>query len=376
MPRTRKGRKGQRGKGLIGEGSFGCVLRPSLPCGNSPNVNAEPFKTTTSNNYVTKYLDQSEAIEEKKQSQILRSVIADIDPDEIFVSPRAICSVPALDASQQAELAKCKAKVTSPYLVQLAYGGQNLSDFVCPKEDYNVFFGSLLDLMNALQKLHDANICHLDIKPQNIVTQKQPDGSYLTRFVDIGYMMDTTKYAEYTKKPQLGVDYSIWPFETRLLSVGFVGVPNYFTINTFYDKIVYNLPKYSIPNKYYYYANYSPVHFNNQFLNKQLRSCQNPDKSLNVAALAKTTDVYSLGWTLSMIYSNTFKHKYSNNAIEYLINDPFNIALADRCTRIMYEIVCKMTWPDMDERFKLPDAIAKYTEFVTELNAVLGEFPI
>jgi hypothetical protein len=35
-----------------------------------------------------------------------------------------------------------------------------------------------------------------------------------------------------------------------------------------------------------------------------------------------------------------------------------------------------MTWPDMEERYTLSAAIAKYTEFLIGLNTVLGEFPV
>jgi serine/threonine protein kinase len=350
-------------------------MRPSLPCGNSPNTNAEPFKTATSNNYVTKYIDQSEALEEKKQAQILREALKYTDPDDIFISPQAICSVPPLSPQQQQNMVGCKAAIKTPYLVQLAYGGKNLSDFQCPPEDRGAFMESILNLLQRMKYLHDANICHLDIKPENIVTQRLDDASYLTRFVDIGYMMDTTRYAEYTKKPQLGINYSIWPYETRYLSIGVVVQPPFFDVNTFYNKIVAFLPAYGIPHGNYYDNVKSPALFNQTLINRLLQFCRNPNGTVNVAAVAKATDIYSLGWTLCVVYTKVFKHRIGKGNIEVPEVNAFHTALANRCTRLMYTLVCQMMWPDPTERLTIDGAIAKYTELLKEINSVLAEFP-
>lgn len=380
MPKTRKGMKGlksQRGRGLIGQGSFGCVLRPSLPCGNSPNVNANLFKSTNSNisnKYVTKYLDQKEAEEEKKQAKILRNVIQ--NPDNILISPQAICTVPALSEDQKRNLLGCKAYVESPYLVQLAYGGQDLSAFECPIEDQGPFMISLMNLFYGLKTLHDNNICHLDIKPQNIVTQKLADGSYQTRFVDIGYMMDITKYAEYTKKPQLGVNYTIWPYETRYLSSSSVSQPSFFDVNAFYDKVVNVLPTYGVPNKNYYSAGFSHVLFNQKVINKIMNFCKNADGTLNVAGIAKATDVYSLGWTLCIIYTKTFKHRISRGMIEIPENDEFHIEFGNRCTRPLYMLISQMMWTDPTERLTIDGVLEKYGALLDEILDVMRIFPL
>jgi hypothetical protein len=151
--------------------------------------------------------------------------------------------------------------------------------------------------------------------------------------------------------------------------------PPFFDVNTFYNNIVNTLPLHGVPNRNYYDAINSPVLFNQGTLNKIVQFCRNSNGTVNVAAVAKATDVYSLGWTLCIIYTKVFKHRISKGHIEVPETNAFHIALGNRCTRLLYTIVCQMMWPDPTERLTIDDAIQKYTEFLTELNAVLAEFP-
>ncbi len=377
--RTRKPRYNHHGGEDIGAGSYGCVYSPSIPCGNSSNDRANAFRGLSSNNYVTKLTSVQTASDEKEKGTQLRIALETtaLAPNNVLIGPSAICGLPAdLTEKQKEDLAKCSVKMADPYLVQLKNGGTSLDKFKCPEADRGLFMTSLVELFDKLRILHAQNIAHLDIKPANIVTQRLENGSYLTRFVDIGFMLDIGAFDEADETLfAFKNDYIIWPFEARYLAEAIVD-PMLYEINNFYAKCAEKLPLIGIPNKLYYDSFDAKggrrIFDNPAFIAKFKKFLRDPTGERKIDVIAKAVDVYSLGYTLALLYRKTFGHAFLNHGIYVPVQDEFNRKLYTEVSAPMYNLVLHMMNPDTEDRYTIEESAAELNGIVGKLNVILG----
>ncbi len=382
--RQRRTRRKLRGGEELGSGGFGCVFTPSLACGNSSNNRANTFKGKSFPNYVTKLTDSTTASEEREKGDQLRIALETtaLAPNNILIGPSAICGLPALTDAQKAELLTCTQKLpkpqlvqNNPYLVQLKNGGISLDKFVCPVEDRGAFMASLYDLFDGLRILHSRNIAHLDIKPNNIVTMRKPDGTYLTRFIDIGFMLSIDKYDE----ADLGLsiyrnNYVIWPFEARYLAEPIID-PLPSEVADFYNGPVTDLPKFGVPDLQYF-VDKNPakgrIFDHPDFLPNYLKVFRDAAGERKIGVIAKGVDVYSLGYTLCIVYRKVFGHVYMNGKIAIPGQDEFNVRLFAEVTNPIMILIGKMMTPFPDYRFSMEQVTQEYNRILGKLNTVLG----
>ena len=188
-------------------------------------------------------------------------------------------------------------------------GGTNLGQFVPKSDEWAKFLESLLNLFEGLAIAHANNIAHCDIKPYNIVTLKQSDGSFKTRFIDFGL-------SSYTDRINSGLtsiianNYLWWPFEARFYN------PMYKHIWAISDKEKLIKEWYALMN---HNKRHLPAHsyWTETGERFKARGFDTVIEKLNLQdtrnAFAKI-DIFSLGITLSEIYFNLTKHsqKWSN----------------------------------------------------------------
>ncbi len=148
------------------------------------------------------------------------------DPDQrYFLYPETICTpAPYAAADQMARCPHDFSDRNEARVIVLTKGGKALSQFQPTRADYPAFFLSLVNLFQGLQRIHAAGIAHNDIKPDNVVTRKRADGTYVTKFIDFGFMAkgddlekraakDSDSLHDYTV---LQSNYRYWSFDMRM----------------------------------------------------------------------------------------------------------------------------------------------------------------
>ena len=179
---------------IVGEGSYGCVHKPSIHCINPPKPGFD-YK-----NYVSKIMKTKNAEQELSEFVIIKN----IDPkDEYHLGEPILCKPRLDEANVKADISRCKyikiaeveAEPDKYSLLILKFGGPDLKA-LCNKylikylendKDKRVdkFWLEVHHLIKGLQFFKDHGIVHNDIKPQNILFDSK-NGKM--RYIDFGLM--------------------------------------------------------------------------------------------------------------------------------------------------------------------------------------------
>ncbi len=159
---------------VVGEGAYGCVHAPSLPCKKQINIDY--------GNYVSKLMTKKNAI--KELNEFL--VISKLDNTNQYHLGKPILCEPLLTSpTVQKAISKCKkmgSKDSSLLdLLIIKNGGYNLKEFcdsqnlfskyieINPKEQVRLFWVGIHNLFRGLHFFNKNGIVHYDLKPQNIL---------------------------------------------------------------------------------------------------------------------------------------------------------------------------------------------------------------
>jgi len=206
---------------IVGEGSYGCVHKPSIHCKTPPKPNFD-YK-----NYVSKIMKTKNAQEELAEFVIMKN----IDPtDEYHLGEPILCEPNLDETNVKADIAKCKhikiddieANPDKYSLLVLKFGGPDLKQ-LCNKyisqllakdkqQRTDNFWLEVHHLIKGLKFFKDNGIIHNDIKPQNIlfdsVTGKM-------KYIDFGLMRTKDEVIKSSKDDNnyLGVFHWSYPFD-------------------------------------------------------------------------------------------------------------------------------------------------------------------
>ncbi len=379
MPRKHKTRRNPRkrkGGKFMGFGAFGCSYNPSVRC----ITDSKTFPS--SDEMITKFMSQKEAVKEIDAGLLIEDAFKElnltVDPYSIILYPKQICKIPTnISANELAEnpLHSCPVPITDPVLVQMPNGGIDLFKFLCPPQDVRAYLNSILELVDGLATLHSADIAHMDIKVENIVTRKVGD-VYQTRFIDVGFIQDLTKYS--TKNPfvKFANNYIVWPFETKFLVKKFTEI--HFgihkpvilqSIRDFSQMVLTLFPSQHLPLALYFRNNafllmnesqdgYSEVFSRNM---QHLTGIFNQKKEYKDVTeyIAKITDVYSFGIVLYNIYIRVTGQALTQT-LDIVnikpISNPTDLALfydlKNNVSKDMFNIVFEMMNPFIEQRLR------------------------
>ena len=183
---------------VLGEGTYGCVIKPSLKCKSDKNINYE--------GRVSKILRDDDAVGEMNEMEKLKHVKG---LSKYSIQTPILCK-PKLDDKFKAAVSKCKISRVSKtrdirHLSQLLIddGGVDLYEFsnhIYDKlslHDQHIFMTSILQLFKGLKFFADNNIIHQDIKSMNIVYNVVTGKM---RYIDFGLVVSKTKFIEDSKK--------------------------------------------------------------------------------------------------------------------------------------------------------------------------------
>ena len=205
---------------VVGEGTYGCVVKPSLQCedGHHPD---------TYDHMVSKIMDKDDAAEEYEEM----NKIASIDGIDRYVLKRPHKCVPDLSRRFDKTVRKCRGKrvahnVPTPdryRLLILEDGGADVSNIlktVLPTmifADICRFLTSVRELIEALVFFKNNMIIHHDIKRENIVYNVET-GSM--KFIDFGLMMWRDDFINRAKSDSnsQGISWFNFPTESKCIN--------------------------------------------------------------------------------------------------------------------------------------------------------------
>jgi serine/threonine protein kinase len=376
----------QHGGVILGEGTYGCVLKPSVRCKkfnvNNPGVPGKEIGNQPDD--VAKIMKRGEAVKELKEME----KIAEIDPQNVFTLPKAdLCRVDysSQDEDVQKDIRNCRAvnhmgaiPIASLIMkdagVSLSSISRNIRQYYNERNDndkFNKFLSGLWRVFYGLYTINKNGYIHNDIKGDNIMV-KEMEGEMRFNIIDFGLMAKKGE-AEY-------LDYTILPATTRFLLPKKVRVLKrsvyeksyrdrtiknmtdeyinsgklvyagnilknllYLDDNALHQKIEEGITKYISEIKTYITQNYE-------------KTAQDLSKYLN-EKWSDTIDMYSFGLVLAQII-NTISERDFDPKFGYLL-----------------ELAHDMTIVNDFDRIKPKDALNKYTQLLVNNNIQLPKIP-
>jgi serine/threonine protein kinase len=262
-------------------------------------------------------------------------------------------------------------------LVTIPRGGEDLSKLEVPPEDIYDFFTAFINIFEGLIILHDNHIAHLDVKPANIVAEKNSDGSYNIRLIDFGWSRktDTNNVGKMFYDQGVFMNYPYWAYDLRLIDlnqfnthIGYVSTdtPEIITALITEDIRYYNseLKKYNFPIS------------DSKTLNPQLVYILMKKIPQNVPTVLVNSDVFALGLTLYNIWHRIIGYKLVSiepvkgvcrYADTFICKIPYLKTRFEEITNNIYTLVLKMCNPDPFTRITMEDA---KEEFRTIIEAI------
>ena len=175
---------------IIGQGTYGCVHRPSLTCSKKPKVSYH--------NKTSKLLSKRDATKELKEYKNVSSA----DPrDEFYLGKPIKCPPDTLvhsnvTAAQKCNLANYAGFSLDHYnLLIMGDGGENIYTYAASLNDLDpspaittkceLFLLESLRLFKGLLIFKQKGLVHHDLKPQNIVYNESKNR---LNFIDFGLM--------------------------------------------------------------------------------------------------------------------------------------------------------------------------------------------
>lgn len=198
----------QNGGKFIGQGSYACVFYPLIKCNDVnydktkyPKTIGKIFKGKHSNSVISEY-------------QIVKK-IKKIDPNNNFsVEFFGKCEVSTLNFKKSDEKDKCNDLYLNNYH-QLIYAYKGVDLTRLPKNiKTEKIFIALKNIIYALNILnYDNRIIHVDIKPLNMLYNKEEDKIYL---IDFGMSIEKNKFMKKYENFLFNQAYYYYPPEFQL----------------------------------------------------------------------------------------------------------------------------------------------------------------
>jgi serine/threonine protein kinase len=203
---------------VIGEGTYGCVHKPSLKCKS---------KKVDYTNKVSKLMTKKHATIEMGEYKKIQQV----DKSNKFYLGNPVSCVPENDDSAKQAVNMCarfKGNSIKDYnLLIMNDGGNNLEQYAnkmtrLPKTDENIdkierFWIEAQRILLGLKVFNDNGIVHHDLKPQNIVYNEDKNR---TNFIDFGLMttMDEIRNDSSNSKYRFGKLHWSFPLEMEYVN--------------------------------------------------------------------------------------------------------------------------------------------------------------
>jgi serine/threonine protein kinase len=316
---------------VIGEGSYGCVHKPSLTCKNKPKLSYK--------NKVSKVLLKSAAKDELQEYKNLKN--AD-KKNDFYVGKPLSCEIENIPVNIDA-IKKCTIgsdvldDLKQHKLIIMGDGGINIEDYVkkikkwtpsvANRNESELFLLESLRLFTGLIRFKEYDLVHHDLKPQNIVYNNETNR---LNYIDFGLMTLKTKLIEESKKSKnrMGIFHWSFPWELEYLNKNKFQTLNQKNKNvrsTMYNSLIEDFVNRNKKNKhvehmhnYFYYVLNSSVNRDDYrkdravYLNEYKRFLTDGIDTYEYKDFLEksidTIDTYGLGFTMIhwLIYAKPF----------------------------------------------------------------------
>ena len=243
---------------VIGEGSYGCVHKPSLKCSNKP-------KMDYSNN-VSKVLHTYDANKEMREYKGISK--ADKN-EEFYLGKPVLCDIQDIPRNTEA-IEKCKIadsvleNLANYKLIIMKDGGENLETYsktvrtwpLCPESTKKCeqFLLETVRLFHGLLVFKEHDLIHHDLKPQNIVYNEKENRM---NFIDFGIMQSKTKVTDLLLKGrryQFSIFHWSFPWDTYFLNKKSFDQLHTYSKQWLIDDYTRQVGNYSHMQNFFYYS--------------------------------------------------------------------------------------------------------------------------
>lgn len=235
-----------RGGKYIGKGTYGCGFSPALRCEG---------ETVRKFGLFTKLMEESEA--EKERAKV--GIIQPVDPDMKYILyPVKICKVNESligphnpeNNVESCSLGNYPDDLADARAVQYIDGGIDLEKLKVEAYKILPIFQSLSNLFLGLHKIHKAGVSHNDIKPPNIVVKEEESGSFIARFIDIGFVHRMSEGIQRGDELPFDANYYPWSYEMRF-SIAPIEKPTAKSVRDWYAGYSHSMFNY-LPYEHFY----------------------------------------------------------------------------------------------------------------------------
>ena len=211
---------------MVGEGSYGCVHRPSLRCQNDKDNKG---KTLDYKDTISKLTDYAEMNNEMKNYEVIEK----LDNDARFYTGTPVMCMPQKDDEFNSAVDKCllkghEYKTGEAGLLVIKDGGKDLGIFAKsfnqmdpnnPESSavLNTFWWEMVRILEGIQMFLEKNFIHFDLKEANIVYDAKKKRA---NFIDFGTLVEKKEIEEEALRGRCTRCISHWsyPFENQFLN--------------------------------------------------------------------------------------------------------------------------------------------------------------
>lgn len=313
----------------IGEGSYGCVYRPSIPC-----LDKEPIRDT-----ISKVITYSNAIVEVQNT----NMVTRIDRKQVF---------------HYASYGGCKLNyypddchIQSEYQVVQKDGGYSLKTYIDRNRRQAGWYPNIPGFITGwwrlfvgLYVLHNNDMYHMDIKPDNIIVKSDRE-RYKMKYIDFGLLRKGGDFEKWDCKH----NYPWYPIETILLNPKMIThmldlIGKNKSVDEFIDSVnrIFNMD--IISDRSLIRARYTfedPIQLGIDMRNNlgyimkkfEQRLLSNPETSVQdlMRLIYTRVDVYSLGVTLRQLRPIYSKDNQNVDDIDMLVKNMSEVNIDSRC---------------------------------------------
>ena len=200
---------------VVGEGTYGCVLKPPLKCDETTYLVKQDYV-----NKISKIMSREHAINERDEYSAINNIEG---LDKYAITGPTLCK-PLLDNKFSTSVKKCKTSIvkntfkrdkTDLRMLLLEDGGINIYDHITKVftlqslDEKKVFLTSLIKLFDGLLFFQSNEIIHRDIKLANMVYNVNNGRA---KYIDFGLMTNFKRFAKrcYTNTERLGISHSYY----------------------------------------------------------------------------------------------------------------------------------------------------------------------
>ena len=200
---------------VVGEGTYGCVLKPPILCNETSNLDKQDYV-----NKISKIMTKQHAINEEAEYSAINNIQG---LDKYAITGPLLCK-PLLDKNFNASVSKCKTlKVKTAFknskddlrMLLLEDGGLSIYDVITKVftlqslDEKKVFLTSLIKLFDGLLFFQSNEIMHRDIKLANMVYNVNNGRA---KYIDFGLMTNFKRFAKRCREnnERLGISHTYY----------------------------------------------------------------------------------------------------------------------------------------------------------------------